>query len=64
MIIPQKKMAQKNKVNIFSKPDEVDALINSKLKQFPCKGGKQSSKNVTWSDEEISLMDGIIMDNQ
>lgn len=49
-------------MTIFSNPDEIDALINSKLKQFPCKGGKQSSKNVTWSDEELSIIDSVIWD--
>ena len=53
---------EQKKINIFSNPDEIDALINSKLKQFPCKGGKQSSKNVTWSDEELSIIDSVIWD--
>ena len=50
------------KVNIFSRPEEIDALINSRLEQFPRKGGKQSSKNVTWSDEELSIIDSVIWD--
>ena len=53
-------MAQK--VNIFSKPEEIDSIVNTRLKQFPCKGGKQSSRNVTWSDEEIQLIDSVIME--
>ena len=55
-------MEKKEKVNIFSNPDEIDALINSRLEQFPRKGGKQSSKNVTWSDEELSIIDSVIWD--
>lgn len=50
------------KVDIFSNPDEIDALINSRLKQFPRKGGKTSSRNVSWSDEEISIIDSVIWD--
>lgn len=50
------------KVNIFSKPEEIDALINSRLKQFPRKGGKSCSKHVSWSDEEISIIDSVIWD--
>lgn len=50
------------KVDIFSNPDEIDALINSRLKQFPRKGGKTSSRNVSWSDEELSIIDSVIWD--
>ena len=53
---------EKNSVNIFSEPDKIDSLINSRLQQFPRKGGKQSSKNVTWSNEEISIIDSVIWD--
>lgn len=55
-------MEKKEKVNIFSNPDEIDALINSRLEQFPRKGGKTSSKNVTWSEEELSIIDSVIWD--
>lgn len=50
------------KVNIFSKPDEIDRMINSRLEQFPRKGGKTCSKNVSWSDDEIQLIDAVIWD--
>ena len=53
---------ERNSINIFSNPDDIDALINSRLQQFPRKGGKQSSKNVTWSEAEISIIDGVIWD--
>lgn len=50
------------KINIFSSPEEIDSLINSRLKQFPRKGGKSCSKHVSWSDEEISIIDSVIWD--
>lgn len=50
------------KVNIFSSPEEIDSLINSRLKQFPRKGGKSCSKHVSWSDEELSIIDSVIWD--
>lgn len=50
------------KVNIFSKPEEIDRMINSRLEQFPRKGGKTCSKNVSWSDDEIHIIDGVIWD--
>ena len=55
-------MEKKEKVDIFSRPEEIDALINSRLEQFPRKGGKTSSKNVTWSDAEIQIIDSVILD--
>ena len=48
--------------NIFSNPDEIDALINSRLKQFPRKGGKTSSRNVSWSESELQIIDSVIWD--
>ena len=53
---------ERNSINIFSNPDEIDALINSRLQQFPRKGGKTSSRNVSWSDAEISIIDSVIWD--
>ena len=53
---------EKNSINIFSNPDEIDALINSRLQQFPRKGGKTSSRNISWSDAEISIIDSVILD--
>ena len=58
----EQEQKQKNdKLNIFTDPEKIDAIINSKLKQFPCKGGTTCSRKVTWSDAEIELMDGVIM---
>ena len=53
---------ERNSVNIFSSPDKIDALINSRLQQFPRKGGKTSSRNVSWSDAEIQIIDSVIWD--
>lgn len=53
---------ERNSINIFSNPDEIDALINSRLQQFPRKGGKTSSRNVSWSDAEIQIIDSVIWD--
>lgn len=50
------------KVNIFSKPEEIDAVIKSKLAQFSTKGGKQKNSLVKWTDEEIELRDAVIID--
>ena len=55
-------MEQKNSINIFSSPEEIDALINSRLKQFPRKGGRSCSKHVSWSDAEIQIIDSVIWD--
>ena len=53
---------ERNSINIFSNPDEIDALINSRLQQFPRKGGKTSSRNVSWSDSELQIIDSVILD--
>lgn len=53
---------ERNSINIFSNPDEIDALINSRLQQFPRKGGKTSSRNVSWSDAELQIIDSVIWD--
>lgn len=53
---------ERNSINIFSNPDEIDALINSRLQQFPRKGGKTSSRNVSWSEAEIQIIDSVIWD--
>ncbi len=51
-----------DKVSILSTPpDKIDAIIKSRLAQFPCKGGTTSSKKVTWSNEEKEIMDAVIM---
>lgn len=55
-------MEQKNSINIFSSPEEIDSLINSRLKQFPRKGGKSCSKHVSWSEAELQIIDSVIWD--
>ena len=53
---------ERNSINIFSNPEEIDSLINSRLKQFPRKGGKTSSRNVSWSESELQIIDSVIWD--
>ena len=53
---------EKNNINIFSKPEEIDAVIKSKLAQFSTKGGKQKNSLVKWSESEIELRDAVIID--
>lgn len=55
-------MEQKNSINIFSNPEEIDSLVNSRLKQFPRKGGRSCSKHVSWSEAEIQIIDEVIWD--
>ena len=52
----------KEKVNLFSKPAEIDAVIMSKLSQFSTRGGKVKNDLLKWSPEELELRDGVIMD--
>lgn len=46
---------------VDKKPEEVDAIILSKLNQFPKKGVKGANSKAKWSDEEIHLRDSVIM---
>lgn len=50
------------KVNIFSNPDEIDAVIKSRLAQFSTKGGCQKNNLVKWTESEIELRDAVIID--
>ena len=52
----------KEKVNIFSRPEEIDTVIKSKLSQFSTKGGKSKNSLVKWLDEELELRDAVVMD--
>lgn len=45
------------KVNIFSDPSEIDAVIKSRINSFCNRGGKRSS---AWTEDEIQLRDGVI----
>lgn len=49
------------KVNIFSEPEKIDAIVKARLATFPCKGGTTSSRKTTWSEAELELIDGVIM---
>lgn len=55
-------MEQKDKVNIFSEPEKVDAIIKSRLAQFSTKGGRQKNSLVKWTDAELELRDAVVMD--
>lgn len=49
------------KKNLYNlKPEEVDAIINSKLAQFSRKGGNKST-NIKWSEDEVALRDSVIV---
>lgn len=56
------KMEKKEKVNIFSDPEKVDAIIKSRLAQFSTKGGTQKNSLVKWTKAELELRDAVIMD--
>lgn len=47
------------KVTIFSEPEIIDAVINSRLKTFARKGG-QNTKQL-WPEKEIELRDSVIL---
>ena len=53
---------QTEKVNIFSDPEKVDAIIKSRLAQFSTKGGTQKNSLVKWTEAELELRDAVIMD--
>lgn len=55
-------MEKKEKVNIFSDPEKVDAIIKSRLAQFSTKGGTQKNSLVKWTEAELELRDAVIMD--
>lgn len=50
------------RVNIFSTPEQIDAVITSRISQFSRKGGGQKNDLVKWTDEEIELRDAVIID--
>lgn len=50
------------KVNIFSTPEMIDAIIKSRLAQFSTKGGTQKNSLVKWTDAELELRDAVVMD--
>lgn len=50
-----------SKVSIFDKPEQIDAVINAKLKQMPSTGGKANTKQNAWKPEELELRTAVIM---
>ena len=50
------------KVNIFSRPEEIDGVIVSKINQFSRKGGTTKNDQLKWSEEELELRDAVILD--
>lgn len=53
-------MAQ-NKISIFDRPEQIDAVINAKLAAMPANGGKANSKKNAWTEEELELRNAVIM---
>jgi hypothetical protein len=53
-------MAQ-NKISIFDKPEQIDAIINAKLAAMPANGGKANSKKNAWTQEELEVRNAVIM---
>ena len=55
---------QKNKkeeeVNIFSNPEKIDAMIKTRLDQFPRRGGSLPPRKVRWSESELAIIDYVI----
>lgn len=43
------------------KPEEVDAIIKTKVKQFLGAGGKGNVRTTKWSEDELQLRDAVIM---
>lgn len=49
------------KISIFSEPEKIDAVIRTRLEQFPRNGGKTSTRKVAWNEDEIELIDAVIL---
>ena len=49
-------------LNIFSKPEAIDAYIKSRIASFPQKGGKGNAVKGAWTKEELELRDAVIME--
>lgn len=54
-------MDKKNKVNIFSKPEDIDIVIKAKLSTLPARNGKGNSIKCAWTEEELQLRDAVVM---
>lgn len=53
---------EQEKVNIFSEPEKIDAIIKSRLAQFSTKGGSQKNSLVKWTESELELRNAVIID--
>lgn len=53
---------EQKKVNIFSEPEAIDAVIKSRLAQFSTKGGTQKNSLVKWTESELELRHAVIID--
>ena len=54
-------MAQNN-LSIFSRPEDIDTFIKTKIASFPQKNGKSNSVTGKWTKEELELRDAVIME--
>lgn len=50
------------RVNIFSRPEDIDAVINAKLAGMPRKNGNANSIKNAWTDDELALRNAVIME--
>ena len=55
-------MEEEKKITVFDDAQKIDAIINTKLRQFPRKGSKTYAKNVGWTEEELELIYCVIWD--
>lgn len=51
-----------NNLNIFSRPEDIDAYIKTKIASFPAKNGKSNTHKNEWTKEELELRDAVIME--
>lgn len=51
-----------NNLNIFSRPEDIDTFIKTKIASFPQKNGKSSTHKNNWEKEELELRDAVIME--
>ena len=58
----KKQQEKEKKINIFSDPEKIDAVIKSRLSMFSRKGGTQKNDQVKWTEEELELRDAVIID--
>lgn len=54
-------MAQNKPITVFDRPEQIDAVINTKLANMPQTGGKSNSIKNAWKPEEMELRNAVIM---